>query len=128
MLGYLKNANKHNTTIDTAKGNYYYHLYAMYYIQNDCSQFDFDVYNRDAHDLQTIFKTVLQLPYVYCLFINLFFDVYMGCTRSESMYKYTLIVPLMYAPFLGIIIYFIVEGQINLLKAPECFGIWTAFL
>ena len=71
---------------------------------------------------------MLLSPWLVYSVIVLLGDLHLCFTKSMFIYKYQLLVPLLYTPFFAIIIWFVTASHIKLLKAPDCYELWVPFI
>ncbi len=126
ITGRLKDENIYKTPITSDRGNYYYNIYMMYYIETDCIPEHFEAYVDRVHVLKHFFENYLCTIWDVYVFFTLLSDSYIYFKKPEFVSKGFFLF-LLFVPLYAIVIWSITIYHIFMVTAPHCFGVWITF-
>ena len=93
----------------------------FYYISTNCSTNTFDLLLDQVRLLRVVFEQDLYKQWLVYLLVVLVSDYYLLTTKLGFVFKQTLVVPLLYVPFLAMVIWFNTEySYIKTIADSDC--------
>ena len=86
ITGQLEEENKYKTPITSDRGDYYYNLYGLFFINTACSQEVFDAYVEKVRELKVFFEEFYKVWLEYFV-IALLFDLYIYFKKPTYISK-----------------------------------------